>query len=289
MQTGKQQSRNKQSFDIWGWCHTPFQSYITKVCDDSDKIRSPFHFTIRRTNKTVCEIRYCKKKAQTSRAEKKNEEIISRNSLPHYKRASSFTNKREAAWLHLLPKLSRYRRMSESVQHDEQCSSLHDRWCLLYDEQCPSLHDRWCLLYDEQCPSLHAEGLTTMQATHSQDASNFVYWPFDWSIWICSTCFGRQTRPSSGTLSDWYNGTIGTMDRYCCRQAAMSVQNCEKRALDMSCHVCLSIRLSVRLSACSNSASNGRIFMKFNIWVFLRKSVEKISSSIKIRRNDAQL
>ena len=28
---------------------------------------------------------------------KKNEEIICRNSLPHYKRASSFTNKREAA------------------------------------------------------------------------------------------------------------------------------------------------------------------------------------------------
>ena len=46
-----------------------------------------------------------------------NEEIISRNSLPHYKRASSFTNKREAAWLHLLPNLSRYRQMSESVQH----------------------------------------------------------------------------------------------------------------------------------------------------------------------------
>jgi len=29
--------------------------------------------------------------------QKKNEEIISRNSLPHYKRASSFTNKCEAA------------------------------------------------------------------------------------------------------------------------------------------------------------------------------------------------
>jgi len=42
----------------------------------------------------------------------KNEEIISRNSLPHYKRASSFTNKREAAWLHLLHNLSRYRWMS---------------------------------------------------------------------------------------------------------------------------------------------------------------------------------
>jgi len=26
------------------------------------------------------------------------------------------------------------------VQHDEQGSSLHDRWCLRYDEQCSSLH-----------------------------------------------------------------------------------------------------------------------------------------------------
>ena len=32
-----------------------------------------------------------------SKLQRKNEEIISRNSLPHYKRASSFTNKREAA------------------------------------------------------------------------------------------------------------------------------------------------------------------------------------------------
>jgi len=82
----------------------------------------------------------------------KNEEIISRNSLPHYKRASSFTNKPEAAWLHLLPNLSRYRRMSESVQHDEQGSSLHDRWCLRYDEQ---------------CSSLHAEGLKLNSVSHS--------------------------------------------------------------------------------------------------------------------------
>ena len=36
--------------------------------------------------------------------------------------------------------LSRYRGMSESVHHDEQCSSLHDRWCFRYDEQCSSLH-----------------------------------------------------------------------------------------------------------------------------------------------------
>jgi len=36
--------------------------------------------------------------------------------------------------------LSRYSRMSERVQHDEQCSSLHDRWCFRYDEQRSSLH-----------------------------------------------------------------------------------------------------------------------------------------------------
>ena len=57
----------------------------------------------------------------------KNEEIISSNCLPHHKRASSFTNKHEAARLHLLPMSSRYRRMSESVQHDEQWPSFHDR------------------------------------------------------------------------------------------------------------------------------------------------------------------
>ena len=49
-------------------------------------------------------------------------------------------NKHEAARLHLLPMLSRYRLMSESVQHDEQCSSLHDRWRFRYDEQRSSLH-----------------------------------------------------------------------------------------------------------------------------------------------------
>ena len=74
------------------------------------------------------------------REQQKNDEIISRNSLPHNKRTSSFMNKHKAAQLHLLPKLSRYRRMSESVQHEEQFSSLHDRWCLRYDEQCSSLH-----------------------------------------------------------------------------------------------------------------------------------------------------
>jgi len=65
------------------------------------------------------------KRKPTLREQRKNEEIISSNCLPHHKRASSFMNKHEAALLHMPPMLSRYRRMSESVQHDEQCSSLH--------------------------------------------------------------------------------------------------------------------------------------------------------------------
>jgi hypothetical protein len=90
------------------------------------------------------------KRKPSFREERKNEEIISKNCLPHHKRASSFTNTDEATQLHFLPVLSRYSRMSESMQHDEHCPSLHDRWCFRYDEQCSSLHveglKRWELL-----------------------------------------------------------------------------------------------------------------------------------------------
>ena len=49
-------------------------------------------------------------------------------------------NKHKVARIHLLPKLSRYRRMSESEHHDEQSSLLHCRKCFRYDEQRSSLH-----------------------------------------------------------------------------------------------------------------------------------------------------
>jgi len=136
-----QQWRNKQSVDIWGWCHTQFQSYRPHLRDDSTNIRFIFHFLIPETHKAACEIRdYKKKTTRNSRGEKKNETIICRNCLPHHKRASSFMNTYKAARLHFLPMLSRYSRMSESVQHDKQCSSLHDRWCFCHDEQHSSLH-----------------------------------------------------------------------------------------------------------------------------------------------------
>jgi len=48
--------------------------------------------------------------------------------------------------------------------------------------------------------------------SNQQDAIIFVYWSFYWSIWICSTCFGRQTRPSPGAILTyirlWYNAPI---------------------------------------------------------------------------------
>ena len=69
--TPNQPWRNKQSVDIWGWCHTPFQSYRPQLCDDSDNIRFIFHFLVPDMHKGGCEIRDCKKKTQTSRGEKK--------------------------------------------------------------------------------------------------------------------------------------------------------------------------------------------------------------------------
>jgi hypothetical protein len=88
---------------------------------------SYFISSVPEAHKAACEIRDCKKKTQISRGEKKNEAIICRNCLPHHKRATSFVNTYKAARLHFLPMLSKYSLMSERVQHDKQCSSLHDR------------------------------------------------------------------------------------------------------------------------------------------------------------------
>jgi hypothetical protein len=67
-------------------------------------------------HKAVCAIRECKKKTLTSREE--NEEIISRNCLPHHKKASTFFNTHKATPLYLLSMLSIYYAMSENVQRD---------------------------------------------------------------------------------------------------------------------------------------------------------------------------
>jgi hypothetical protein len=75
---------------------------------------------------------------------RKNEEIISRNCLPHHKKACTFFNMNKATPLNLLGMLSRYYATSESVQRDDHRSSFHDM-----------VHFR----QDEQRPALHAEGL----------------------------------------------------------------------------------------------------------------------------------
>jgi hypothetical protein len=56
-------------------------------------------------------------------------------------------------------------------------------------------------------------------------------------------------------------------------------QNCEKQLL-------VSSRLSVCLSACNNSAQTGRIFMKFDIWVFFEKLSKKFKVSLKSDKNN---
>ena len=44
--------------------------------------------------------------------------------------------------------------------------------------------------------------------------------------------------------------------------------------------------MSVHLSAWNNSAPTGRMFMKFRIWIFFWKSVEKIQVSFKSDKNN---
>jgi hypothetical protein len=104
MQTRKQRWRNKQSVDIWGWCHTPFQRYVTIAITFAVSFISLLEGHIKLSLKLVTA-----KRKPKLREQRNNEEIISSNSLPHHTRARSFMNKHEAAQLHLLPMLSRYK------------------------------------------------------------------------------------------------------------------------------------------------------------------------------------
>jgi len=52
--TPNQRWRNKQSVDIWRWCHTPFQSYRPQLRDDSDNIHFIFHLLVPETHKARC-------------------------------------------------------------------------------------------------------------------------------------------------------------------------------------------------------------------------------------------
>jgi hypothetical protein len=59
-----------------------------------------------------------------------------------------------------------------------------------------------------------------------------------------------------------------------------------KTAKSGYCSFVISVRPSVRLSAWNNSAPNGRILIKLNIWAFFRKYVEKIQVSLKSDKNN---
>jgi hypothetical protein len=84
--------------------------------------------------------RNCKKENPYFERREENEEMISRNCLPHHKKARIFINKNKAARLHFLSMLSRYYPMSERVQRENQWSSLHDMVSFRYDEHRPALH-----------------------------------------------------------------------------------------------------------------------------------------------------
>jgi hypothetical protein len=65
--------------------------------------------------------------------------MISRNCLPHHKKAIIFINKHKATRLHFLLMLSKYYPMIESVQREDQWSSLPDTVHFRNEDQHPPL------------------------------------------------------------------------------------------------------------------------------------------------------
>ena len=68
----------------------------------------------------------------------------------------------------------------------------------------------WHLIADGLTSNTPKDGEINDDVSNQQDATNSVYWSF---LKTSSTCFGRQTRPSSGALFDciysfWYNAPI---------------------------------------------------------------------------------
>ena len=100
----------------------------------------------------------------------------------------------KAARLHFLPVLLRYSRMSERVQHDEQCLSLHDRWCFRYDEQRSSLHAEGLNRQLLSVVSLFWRSAWKLYVNDNDLQVLFFFTEFCWSRWnmltlyLCRTC-----------------------------------------------------------------------------------------------------
>src|SRR5215510_13408734 len=75
---------------------------------------SSFISLLERHTKPSVQLEIAKRKPRF-REERKNEEIISRNSLPHHKRASNLIKTHEAARLQFLPLLEIYFQLQQTV------------------------------------------------------------------------------------------------------------------------------------------------------------------------------
>ena len=94
--------------------------------------------------------------------------------------------------------------------------------------------------------------------SNQQDATIFVYWSFYWSIWICSTCFRQQTRPSSGALLAVYTALLqctGRQQYRCIVSNCIYSQKCSWRWASLSPETCRAdsnrpIKMSINENVC---------------------------------------
>jgi hypothetical protein len=102
--------------------------------------------------------------------------------------------------------LSRYSRMSERVQHDEQCSSLHNRWHFRYDQQRSSPHAEGLSLCpimissERQCITSHHTIICIVYSVYGQQIISRGLWP------PCSPDLNQCNFYLWGMLKDEVNG-----------------------------------------------------------------------------------
>jgi hypothetical protein len=111
----------------------------------------------------------------------------------------------------------------------------------------------------------------------------------------CCTCLGWYHHPSSGAHT-----TVSTASGIChtvtaiCRYTHTHTHYRNDRlhlthflvAFAKLQKVTVSLVTSVRLSAWNNSAPTGRIFMKFDIWVYFENMSGELQASLKPYKND---
>jgi hypothetical protein len=113
---------------------------------------------------------------------------------------------------------------------------------------------------------------------HTQLLHSALNWTLQYHLWKPINKFMiAQDSPSSCQFLYFTYRSPRSGTRFQARS-----QNCKKATTSFV----MAVYTSVRPLAWSNSGRSVRIFMKFDVWIFVEKSVKKIQVSLKSDKND---